>query len=231
MYDRFTDCARKVIQLANQEAKRFHHEYIGTAQILLGLIKEGSGVAVNVLKNLHVDLKEMRLEIERRLEKGPNVVTMFKLPMTPKAKKVIEYAMEEARLLNHNYVGSEHLLLGLLREEEDVAAQVLAKFGLTLEAAREETLNLLGRGLDENDAPEPDPAASTSSSGTTDRAVALDKQAATPGTFASRLFTELFSSFVVAGIIGLVSQSWTVFNVCWGLLAVCDVKRAAWPPK
>ena len=148
MYERFTDRARKVMQLANQEAQRFNHEYIGTEHILLGLVKEGSGVAANVLKNLDVDLRKIRLEVEKIVQSGPDMVTMGKLPQTPRAKKVIEYAMEEARNLNHNYVGTEHLLLGLLREQEGVAAQVLMNLGLKLEDVREEVLNLLGHGLE-----------------------------------------------------------------------------------
>jgi ATP-dependent Clp protease ATP-binding subunit ClpC len=148
MYERFTDRARKVMQLANQEAQRFNHEYIGTEHILLGLVKEGSGVAANVLKNLDVDLRKIRLEVEKLVQSGPDMVTMGKLPQTPRAKKVIEYAIEEARNLNHNYVGTEHLLLGLLREEEGVAAQVLRNLGLKLEDVREEVLNLLGHNMD-----------------------------------------------------------------------------------
>jgi len=134
--------------LANQEAQRFNHEYIGTEHILLGLVKEGSGVGANVLKNLDVDLRKVRLEVEKLVKSGPDMVTMGKLPQTPRAKKVIEYAIEEARNLNHNYVGTEHLLLGLLREHEGVAAQVLMNLGLKLEEVREEVLNLLGAGVD-----------------------------------------------------------------------------------
>src|SRR5690348_4706824 len=148
MYERFTDRARKVMQLANQEAQRFNHEYIGTEHVLLGLIKEGSGVAANVLKNLDIDLRKIRLEVEKLVQSGPDMVTMGKLPQTPRAKKVIEYSMEEARNLNHNYVGTEHILLGLLREQEGVAAQVLMNLGLKLEEVREEVLNLLGHGLE-----------------------------------------------------------------------------------
>ena len=148
MYERFTDRARKVMQLANQEAQRFNHEYIGTEHILLGLVKEGSGVAANVLKNLDVDLRKIRLEVEKLVQSGPEMVTMGKLPQTPRAKKVIEYSMEEARNLNHNYVGTEHILLGLLREQEGVAAQVLMNLGLKLEEVREEVLNLLGHGVE-----------------------------------------------------------------------------------
>jgi len=152
MYERFTDRARKVMQLANQEAQRFNHEYIGTEHVLLGLIKEGSGVAANVLKNLDVDLRKIRLEVEKLVQSGPDMVTMGKLPQTPRAKKVIEYSMEEARHLNHNYVGTEHILLGLLREQEGVAAQVLMNLGLKLEEVREEVLNLLGHGLEGEEA-------------------------------------------------------------------------------
>jgi ATP-dependent Clp protease ATP-binding subunit ClpC len=148
MYERFTDRARKVMQLANQEAQRFNHEYIGTEHILLGLVKEGSGVAANVLKNLDIDLRKIRLEVEKIVQAGPDMVTMGKLPQTPRAKKVIEYSIEEARNLNHNYVGTEHLLLGLLREQEGVAAQVLMNLGLKLEDVREEVLNLLGHNMD-----------------------------------------------------------------------------------
>jgi ATP-dependent Clp protease ATP-binding subunit ClpC len=147
MYERFTDRARKVMQLANQEAQRFNHEYIGTEHILLGLVKEGSGVAANVLKNLDIDLRKIRLEVEKIVQSGPDMVTMGKLPQTPRAKKVIEYSIEEARNLNHNYVVTEHLLLGLLREQEGVAAQVLMNLGLKLEDVREEVLNLLGHNM------------------------------------------------------------------------------------
>src|SRR5688500_8534923 len=148
MYERFTDRARKVMQLANQEAQRFNHEYVGTEHVLLGLVKEGSGVAANVLKNLDVDLRKIRVEVEKIVQSGPDMVTMGKLPQTPRAKKVIEYAIEEARNLNHSYVGTEHLLLGLLREQEGVAAQVLMNLHLKLEDVREEVLNLLGHGME-----------------------------------------------------------------------------------
>jgi len=149
MFERFTDRARKVMALANQEAQRFNHEYIGTEHILLGLVKEGSGVGATVLKNLDVDIKKLRLEVEKLVKSGPDMVTMGKLPQTPRAKKVIEYAIEEARALNHNYVGTEHILLGLLRETEGIAAQVLMSLGLKLEDLRQEVLNLLGAGVDD----------------------------------------------------------------------------------
>ena len=148
MFERFTDRARKVMALANQEAQRFNHEYIGTEHILLGLVKEGSGVGATVLKNLDIDLRKVRIEVEKLVKSGPDMVTMGRLPQTPRAKKVIEYAIEEARNLGHNYVGTEHLLLGLLREKDGVAAQVLMNLGLKLEEVREEVLNLLGAGVE-----------------------------------------------------------------------------------
>lgn len=153
MFERFTERARKVMALANQEAQRFNHEYIGTEHILLGLVKEGTGVGANVLKNLGVELQKVRMEVEKLVKAGPDMVTMGKLPQTPRAKKVIEYSIEEARNLNHNYVGTEHILLGLLREQDGVAAQVLMNLGLKLEDVREEVLNLLGAGamMDEED--------------------------------------------------------------------------------
>lgn len=134
MYERFTDRSRKVMQLANQEAARLNHEYIGTDHILLGLVKEGGGIAASLLANLDVDLRKIRLEVEKRVQPGQgNDVIMGRLPHTPRAKKVIEYAIEEARLLNTNYVGTEHLLFGLVRENEGVAAQVLNDLGVTMD--------------------------------------------------------------------------------------------------
>src|SRR4051812_48207937 len=144
MYERFTDRARKVMQLANQEAQRFNHEYIGTEHLLIGLFKEGSGVAANVLKNLDVDLRKIRLEVEGLVQAGPDMVTMGRLPQTPHTKKVIEYSIEEADNLLHQYVGTEHLLLGLLRVTEGVGVQVLLNLGLHLEDVREAALNLVG---------------------------------------------------------------------------------------
>jgi hypothetical protein len=147
MYERFTDRAIKVMQLANEEAIRFGHEYIGTEHILLGLVKEGSGVAANALKYLNCDLVKIRAEVAKIVQPG-NEDRMDKLPLTPRAKKVVEYAIEEARKLNHNYVGTEHLLLGLLREEEGVAVQVLMNLGLKLHDARNEVLQILGEPTD-----------------------------------------------------------------------------------
>ncbi len=168
MYERFTDRARKVMQLANQEAQRFNHEYIGTEHILLGLVKEGSGVAANVLKALDLDTAKIRLEVEKIVQSGPDMVTMGKLPQTPRAKKVIEFAVEEARSLQHNYVGTEHLLLGLLREQEGVAAQVLMNFGLKLEDVREEVMNMLGHNNPGHDTGSNEPRSGNSKTPTLD---------------------------------------------------------------
>src|SRR5688572_8132309 len=143
MFERFTDRARKVMALANQEAQRFNHEYIGTEHILLGLVQEGSGIAAKVLRNLDVDLKKIRLEVEKLIPHGPPTVTMGQLPFTPRAKRVLELAQEEATALGHDYIGTEHLVLGLLKENEGVAAQVLINLGLKLEDVREEVLEVL----------------------------------------------------------------------------------------
>ena len=116
MLERLTERAKKVLALANQEAQRFNHEYVGTEHYLLGLVKEGTGVGANVLKNLGLDLHRVRLEVEKVVKPGPEMVQIAALPKTPRAKKVLEYALEEARNLNHNYIGTEHILLGLLRE-------------------------------------------------------------------------------------------------------------------
>jgi ATP-dependent Clp protease ATP-binding subunit ClpC len=144
----FTDRVRKVLQMAREEAARLHHEYVGTEHILLGLIREGEGVAAAVLTNLSVDLEEIQQKIEETVKKGKaGAVTGPDLPYTSRAKKVLELAMAEARELSHSYVGTEHLLLGLLREEKGIAAQVLNDAGISLEQSRAETLRLLGSDL------------------------------------------------------------------------------------
>src|SRR6201988_817233 len=141
----FTDRVRKVLQMAREEAARLHHEYVGTEHILLGLIREGEGVAATVLQNLNVELDEIQQKIEETVKKGKAAqATGPDLPYTSRAKKVLELAMSEARELGHSYVGTEHLLLGLLREEKGIAAQVLTDAGVNLEAARAETLRILG---------------------------------------------------------------------------------------
>lgn len=143
MYEKFTDRARKVMQLANEEAQRYSHSYIGSEHILLSLAKEGIGVAAIVLKKLDIHESKIRREVERIIETEP--YRDQKLHQVPRAKRVIEYAIEEARNLKHNYVGTEHVLLGLLREEQGVAAQVLINLGMSLTDVRREVLELLGR--------------------------------------------------------------------------------------
>ncbi|MCM8794967.1 MAG: ATP-dependent Clp protease ATP-binding subunit [Candidatus Omnitrophica bacterium] len=144
MFNRFTERARKVILLAKEEAKRFNHDYIGTEHILLGLIREGEGVAAAVLQNLGLSSDQIRLEVEKLVQLGPSTIVSGDIPFTPKAKKVIELAMDEARNLGHNYIGTEHLLLGLIREGEGIAAQVLVNLGLDLGKVRQEVMELLG---------------------------------------------------------------------------------------
>lgn len=154
MFERFTDRSRAVIQLANQEAQRFNHEYVGTEHILLGLVKEGSGIAAHVLKNLDVDLRKIRLEVEKIVHSGPAMLTIGKLPYTPRARRVLEFAIKEANALSHNYVGTEHVLLGLLREQEGVASDVLRALGLSTEQVRGGVNAILGTGM-AAESPEP----------------------------------------------------------------------------
>jgi ATP-dependent Clp protease ATP-binding subunit ClpC len=143
MYERFTDRARKVLQLANQEAQRFNHEYIDSSHILLGIVKEGAGVASTVLKNRDVDLRKIRLEIEKLIQPGPDMVTVGKLPQTPAARKVIERAINAARSLRNGWVGTEHLLLGLIADET-IAGNVLASMGVKADDVRADLLLMIG---------------------------------------------------------------------------------------
>ncbi|MBU1912509.1 MAG: ATP-dependent Clp protease ATP-binding subunit [Candidatus Omnitrophica bacterium] len=147
MFNRFTERARKVILLAKEEAKRFNHDYIGTEHILLGLIREGEGVAAVVLQKMGLNLQQIRMEIEKIVKPGPPMVVSGDIPFTPTAKKVIELSSEEARSLGHNYIGTEHILLGLIREGEGVASQVLVNLGLDLNKVREEIAELLGSNI------------------------------------------------------------------------------------
>lgn len=146
MSNRFTERAQRVILIAQEEAKRLNHDYVGTEHLLLGLIALGEGVAAQVLANLGVDLRRVRGEIEKIVGTGDNVMLLGEIPFTPRAKKVLELAVEEAQNMGHNYVGTEHLLLGLIREEEGVAARVLENLGVRLDVVREEVISLLGEG-------------------------------------------------------------------------------------
>ena len=142
MFERFTEHARNVMALANQEAQQFGHEYIGTEHILWGLAKEVTGVAATVLKHFDVDLKPLRKEMEALLEGRPHKEMVEALPQSQPAKDVLSSAIEEARALHHNYIGTEHLLLGLMHDSEMVSAQVLANLGLQLDAVRDEVRKL-----------------------------------------------------------------------------------------
>ncbi len=144
MFDRFTERVRKVIQLAREEAMRFNHDYIGTEHLLLGLVKEGEGIAATALANLGVDLKTLRLEVEKLVEQGPSTVSVGEIPFNPQAKKVLELAVEEARKFGHNYIGTEHLLLGLIKEGEGIAAHVLENMKVDVERVQREIVKLLG---------------------------------------------------------------------------------------
>jgi ATP-dependent Clp protease ATP-binding subunit ClpC len=170
MSNRFTERAQRVILIAQEEAKRLNHDYVGTEHILLGLIALGEGVAAQVLANLGVDLRRVRAEIEKIVGTGDNVMLLGEIPFTPRAKKVLELAVEEAQNMGHSHVGTEHLLLGLIREEEGVAAQVLENLGVRLDIVREEVISLLGEGQ-----PGPAPAAPARSSGTKSKTPTLDE--------------------------------------------------------
>ncbi len=147
MFNRFTERARKVIVFAKEEARRFNHDYIGTEHLLLGLIREGEGVAASVLQKLGVDLESIRIEVEKLVQPGPQTQVVGDIPFTPRSKKALELAAEEARALGHNYIGTEHLLLGLVKEGEGMAYRVLLNLGLDLGKLRNEVMELLGSGI------------------------------------------------------------------------------------
>jgi len=147
MFNRFTERARKVIVYAKEEARRFNHDYIGTEHLLLGLIREGEGVAAAVLQKLGLDLETIRLEVEKLVQAGPATQVVGDIPFTPRSKKALELSAEEARALGHNYIGTEHLLLGLVKEGEGMAYRVLLNLGLDLGKLRNEVMELLGSGI------------------------------------------------------------------------------------
>lgn len=158
-FDKFTERARQVFALAQEEAQRFQHNYIGTEHLLLGLIREGEGVGARVLKNMGVDLADVRASVEKIIKQGDRVVVGGAIGLTPRAKKVVELAMVEARSLDHHYIGTEHLLLGLVHEGEGIAARVLENLGINLERVRREMLAELGRTSARNATNKPPPAA------------------------------------------------------------------------
>nr|QCI06948.1 Clp protease ATP binding subunit [Halydictyon mirabile] len=143
MFERFTEKAIKVIMLAQEEARRLGHNFVGTEQILLGLIGEGTGIAAQVLKSMNVNLKDARIEVEKIIGRGSGFVAV-EIPFTPRAKRVLELSLEEARQLGHNYIGTEHLLMGLVREGEGVAARVLENLAVNVSSIRTEVIQMLG---------------------------------------------------------------------------------------
>jgi ATP-dependent Clp protease ATP-binding subunit ClpA len=157
-FDKFTERARTVLSLAQEEAQRFNHHYIGTEHLLLGLVREGDGVAANVLSNLGVHLASVRAEVERVIGRGDHIV-QGDLGLTPRAKKVVELAVDEARRLGHHSIGTEHLLLGLVREGEGIAAGVLQSLGVTLEGLRQTTIQVLSPSASADAAPGTPPPA------------------------------------------------------------------------
>ncbi len=160
-FDKFTDRARKVLTLAQDEAQRFNHNYIGTEHLLLGLVREGEGVAARVLENMNVELAKVRTAVEFIIGRGDRPV-VGEVGLTPRAKRVIELAIDEARRLGHNYIGTEHLLLGLVREGEGIAAGVLESLGVNLDKVRHEVIRVLSqsselRPYDRDEARQQDP--------------------------------------------------------------------------
>jgi ATP-dependent Clp protease ATP-binding subunit ClpA len=153
MFERFTERARKVMTLARQEAQRLNSEFIGTEHILLGIIQEGGGVAAKVLKKLNVDVKKTIQEVEKLItpQTSPPTVTLGQLPFSPRAKRVFELSSEAMSQLGNDVIGTEHLLLGLLKENEGIAAQVLLNMGLKLDEVRDATLEILGADIGPED--------------------------------------------------------------------------------
>jgi ATP-dependent Clp protease ATP-binding subunit ClpA len=143
MFDRFTERARKVMTLARQEAQKLNNDYIGTEHLLLGLLREGSGVAAQVLRSLGVDVQKVHAEVERLVEQGTAPVDGSRLPFTPRMKRVLEWALDYSLELSHGHIGTEHLLLGLIRENDGPAAHVLQKLSVSVESVREEVVKLL----------------------------------------------------------------------------------------
>src|ERR1044071_6393871 len=143
MFERFTDKGRKIIILAREEAERHQNDYLGTEHLVLAILRESDGIALMILKKMGLSTEQIRLEIERNLPGGGTTMTFGEIPFSPRVKKVIEYGVEEARLLGHNHIGSEHLLLGLLREEEGIGGKILRSLGANLLPPRQLTVTFL----------------------------------------------------------------------------------------
>ncbi len=204
----FTPRAQQVLQLARKEADRFNHGYVGTEHVLLGIIALGQGVAVNVLQRLGVNLEAVRLEVEKAVGVGPETKTVGNLPFTPRVKKVLALAGSEARALNHAYVGTEHILLGLLREGEGVASRVLRNLNIDLEKTRVEIM----KELDPNYDPEQDaaaggknPAGGAGASGEANTQSAKDSKTPALSTF-GRDLTDLAAKGELDPVIGRANE-------------------------
>src|SRR4030066_1359199 len=146
MFEKFTERGRKVIIYAREEAEKRQNDYLGTEHLLLGLLREEESLPMIILKKMGLSAEELRVEVERNLPTGSNVLTFGDIPFTPRAKKVLELAVEEARLLGHSYIGSEHLLIGIIREDEGIAGKILRGLGANLLSARQLAINFTSRG-------------------------------------------------------------------------------------
>ena len=160
MFERFTDRARRVVVVAQEEARKLSHSYIGTEHLLIGLVQEGEGVAAKVLKTFGISAAAVRTQVEEIVGEGSQAPSGH-IPFTPRAKKVLELAMREGVRLDHNYIGTEHILLGLIREGEGVAAQILVKLGADLGRVRQKVVELVGKGAGSEEASTAGPAEST----------------------------------------------------------------------
>ena len=150
MFERFTDKARNIIILARKEAEKFNHDFLGTEHILLGILAQNDEFPILILRKLGIDPERVRQDIEAAIPKGTNTLTYDEIPFTSKARRALELAVDEARLLKHNYIGSEHILLGLIREEEGIAGNILRSLGANIFGARQLTINILQRNLVKN---------------------------------------------------------------------------------
>ena len=206
------------MQLADQEAQRFHHDYVGTEHVLLGLLKDGGGVAIHALRKLGVDLRTIRLEVERLAGAGPDTVMLGEPPPRAPAKQVIEYSIEEAQSLNDEYVGTEHVLLGVLREPDGVAARALTNLGLSLEDVRRQILAMLGHTTEQPESPGPSRSVRRPGRLTHREIARLVVTAETMerkevASSVQATLTELPWSLAISAVVGFVARSWMVFVI------------------
>jgi len=214
MMNNFTPRAQQVLALARKEADRFNHNYVGTEHLLLGLIKLGQGVAVNVLTKLGLDLETVRLQVEQQVGSGPETKMVGNIPYTPRVKKVLALASKEAKALNHSYVGTEHILLGLLREGEGVAAQVLRNLDINLDKARNEILKELDPNFTSSNEEEEEDAEPVSPTGNSDDDKKKKKNEKTPALRAfGRDLTEIAQKGEMDPVIGRTEEIARVIQI------------------